>query len=216
MKKIVSLLAFLTFALTVSAQDAVPPLKAQFPRHDVQFSIGDLVVPALYSGGIIFFGLRYEVPSAHRWFGPDEYGGGLVATPSMNFSYRYRVAKWFWVGGTVSYTGFYRTYYDRVTGLKSRSDNAHVFSIMPAVRFSWLNKELVTLYSGVALGYTLCAYEGRADGALMREAVSYCGFQLTCVGVEVGKKWYGFAESGVGVQGFVQAGFGYHFNSRSK
>ncbi len=213
MKKIVCLLTFLTFALTLSAQETALSWKTQLPRHDVQFSIGD---PFFFYFGLLFMDDCWKVPTAHDWFGPDLYGGGLFATPTMNFSYRYRVAKWFWVGGTVSYSGFYRTYYDRITGLKSGVNNTHFLTIMPAVRFSWLNKELVTLYSGAALGYTLYAYENSTEGVMERDAEHYVGFQLTGVGVEVGRKWYGFAELGFGLQGIVQAGFGYHFNSSNK
>ena len=214
MKRIFLILMLVSMGISLSAQEETPSWKETLQRHDIQIGIGDPLLPALATGHVISF-FPFHERSAADWFRPDAYKG-IYWTPNISVGYKYRLAKWFWLGATVSYTGFYDVSYDRVTNEKLSTQSDHIITIMPSVRFSWLNKKYVTLYSGLSLGYALDIYH--ANYPDMR--YTGCGhgalFQLTAVGVHVGREWYGFTEIGFGIQGFINAGFGYNFNSKKK
>ena len=214
MKKTFLILMLVSMGISLSAQEETPSWKETLQRHDIQIGIGDPLLPALATGHVISF-FPFHERSAADWFRPDAYKG-IYWTPNISVGYKYRLAKWFWLGATVSYTGFYDVSYDRVTNEKLSTQSDHIITIMPSVRFSWLNKKYVTLYSGLSLGYALDIYQrNSATDPYVNYGHGGC-FQLTAVGVHVGRKWYGFTEIGMGFQGFIQAGFGYNFNSKKK
>lgn len=215
MKRTFLILIIASLGWSLSAQDTLS-WKQTLQRHDIQIGIGDPLLPVLATGHYlgIYWDYYYE-RNATDWFGPDAYKC-VYWTPNISVGYKYRIAKWFWIGATVTYTGLFDVYHDRITNKKIYSESDHIITIMPSVRFSWLNKKYVTLYSGLSLGYALdiyhsnypdLRYTGCGHGALL---------QLTAVGVHVGREWYGFTEIGFGIQGFINAGFGYNFNSKKK
>ena len=218
MKKLFLILIIVSLGWSLSAQEETPSWKETLQRHDIQIGIGDPILPALASGHYIVLASRPNhlwQQTAFDWFGPDTYKG-IYCTPNISIGYKYRLAKWFWLGATVSYTGLYDVYYDRVTNEKVSTQSDHIITIMPSVRFSWLNKKYVTLYSGLSVGYALDIYQRKSATDPYIGYGHGFGFQLTAVGVHVGRKWYGFTEIGFGFQGFIQAGFGYNFNSKKK
>jgi hypothetical protein len=79
---------------------------------------------------------------------------------------------------------------------------------MPELRFSYLNRPHVTLYSGIALGVMLDHVKSRE----YQGTQAFLGYQLTAFGVKAGgKHWFGNVELGVGHKGIASAGFGYQF-----
>ncbi len=228
MKKIIAILLLSVAALTLHAQEE-PSWKETLPRHDVQFGIGDPVLLSYGVGDVLLYNLNcnsahcgygyYFGGDADSWFYNDVVNTLTFATPTLNFEYRYRFAKWFWFGFAISYVDIFKQYKDRVTQETLLKTNMNYISIMPSVRFSWLNKKYITLYSGLSLGCTfVTGKEYWPD--LPKDNIVYdpfdfgfCG-QLTAVGIQGGKNWYGFAEVGFGHQGFVKAGFGYKFNKK--
>ena len=79
---------------------------------------------------------------------------------------------------------------------------------MPDVRFSYLNRPHVTLYSGIALGVMLDHVKARE----YQGTQAFLGYQLTAFGVKAGgNHWFGNVELGIGQKGIVSAGFGYQF-----
>ena len=218
MKKLFLILIIVSLGWSLSAQEETPSWKETLQRHDIQIGIGDPILPALASGHYIVLAScpnHLWQQTAFDWFGPDTYKG-IYCTPNISIGYKYRLAKWFWLGATVSYTCFLENRHDRVTNVKISSERDHIISIMPSVRFSWLNKKYVTLYSGLSLGYAVDIIQYKSQTEKYSTAEHGVGFQLTAVGVHVGRKWYGFTEIGVGMQGFIQAGFGCNFNSKKK
>ena len=204
-------------AFSLNAQEE-PSWKQTFPRHDIQFGIGD---PALLflNNTDICIGCTYYPPrqNADSWF--EDYVNTLTfAAPTINLEYRYRFAKWFWFGGLVSYADIYNQYKDRVTQATVAHTGIHYITVMPSMRFSWLNKKYITLYSGLSLGCTVAVgkkyWPDIPNTGIVYEPFAGASLsgQLTAVGIQGGKNWYGFAEIGLGYQGFVKAGFGYKFN----
>jgi hypothetical protein len=88
---------------------------------------------------------------------------------------------------------------------------------MPELRFSYLNRPHVTLYSAVAAGASLFfgkQYNARNYGYFSWEKISkvYPSCQLTAFGVRAGgEHLFGSFELGVGMKGFVSGGIGYAF-----
>ncbi len=227
MKKIFVLLVLMGFACALNAQEELS-WKQTLPRHDIQFGIGDPALIFANSGKVDvswpFWLNNHYTPtsySADDWFSNDV-RRLTVAIPTVNFEYRYRFAKWFWFGGAVSYTALFDRREDRFTHELLSKTTDHYVSIMPSVRFSWLNTKYITLYSGVSLGVIMGFNESYSHvGNTLSDrtdhyvTVDFAG-QLTAVGIQGGKNWYGFAEVGFGVQGFVKAGFGYKFMKKEK
>ena len=188
-----------------------PSWKDYLPRHEAHFTIGDPLIAGAVTDNWWFFGLTSHDPWGEyhpwNWFNPDQYDGITWSSFALNAGYSYRVAKWFWVGGNVSYCGFYKPVYDRPTGLINHYEYTHIFSVIPQVRFSWVNTPIVTCYSEIGVGFSVVNFNRNTESTF----VQFAG-QLTFVGVQVGYKWYGSAEFGVGPMGILRLGFGYRFN----
>ncbi len=78
-------------------------------------------------------------------------------------------------------------------------------NITPMVRFQYLNRPLVRLYSGVGLGIYAGFYEGQ-------EPVSSPSFHITPIGVSVGRQIFFFAETALSTAAMGgNFGVGYRF-----
>ena len=211
------------FIVTIGAsysQDDTLSWKQTLVRHDIQAGIGDPFFAGLFTNNvkILKYNSLWDDPyySPDVWFKQDVFRDYSYATGAISVGYRYRLAKWFWIGGTVGYAGFHTNYIDRVERKKAGSDHTDFFMIMPSVRFSWVNARYVTLYSGLSLGYALASVRTYNDltGATDHHLESHVAFQVTAVGIHVGAKWYGFTELGVGIRGIISAGFGCQFSCK--
>jgi len=153
-------------------------------------------------------------------------------TPVVSLDYHYRAAKWFWLGLSAGYSFMKEKLYP---GNVVSPDGfhwdckEHHFLIMTSLRFSYLNRPHVTLYSGLAVGVlinrgnryygdlsTLPEFVPAAWGFLPAELPDHTSaasaFQLTAFGVKAGAKhWFGSFEAGVGIKGLVNLGVGYEF-----
>lgn len=131
------------------------------------------------------------------------------ALPTLSLSYHYRVAKWCWIGGSLGHTHL------RSHTMPERNDEH--FNLLAELRFSYLNRKHVTLYSGFGLGIGFMVghpYK-QIDLATYEERVPhyhYSSLQLTAIGVSAGAEhWFGTAELGFGARGFATLGVGYAF-----
>ena len=129
----------------------------------------------------------------------------------ITLGYRYRLLKWLWLGGDISYCGYFGTSKDIYTEEPVYKLREHMLCIMPAIRFSYLNREHVTLYSGLAAGLKF----GFTNAQNRKSTYVKLPFQVTLFGVSAGsQQWFGFAEVGIGNEGFAKAGFGYRFSGK--
>lgn len=139
----------------------------------------------------------------------DHYGnaymtGVFAAEFDMNFR------KWFSLTLGVGLNGMYRDVYD-VDNRKIGQYSGVYMSILPEVRFSYINRTYFRMYSGVGLGLSLKMVNDNAINKL--ETTPGVAFQLTPVGVTVGRNVYGFAELGIGTQFMgMMVGIGFRFN----
>lgn len=178
------------------------PWRTELPRHEFQLNIGDpyRAIQCSNLGWDAMYGDRYFRPSADTWTQPLTDYSITRCTPTFSFAYHYRAAKWLWVGATNSITGFKTTFRDRLTDEIIDSKSEVLGTIMADLRFSYLNRKHVTLYSGLGLGV-----------AFGSRGVFPIG-QLTAFGVKAGgEHWFGNLELGIGSKGFISTGFGYQF-----
>lgn len=89
------------------------------------------------------------------------------------------------------------------------SDKARTkyLSIMPAVKYNWLNRDHFSMYSKVALGVLI----GMESGDHVDKTKAAFSWQASAVGAEFGSAFRGFVELGYGEQGILVAGLRYKF-----
>ncbi len=89
----------------------------------------------------------------------------------------------------------------------TETDSWIVCTVMPKADIYYVNRELFSLYSGLAAGvsHSFCHtnYSNRFDQSFNYFSVAY---QLNALGIRVGKDIAGYVEFGFGYQGMVNLG----------
>ncbi|MDR2980462.1 MAG: hypothetical protein LBV02_08525 [Bacteroidales bacterium] len=210
MKKIALFLVLFSFCAIGSAQTENNPVKP-FRSHEISFNIGDPAFIKIFTD-YYYNNYYYNYGS---WMRDDTYTGLYITTPTLTFTYLYRPLKWLWLGGCFAYTGEYRIEYDKFSEEKIGSNNASLLSLAPYIRFSYLNKEKVNLYSGFGLAMTYEIKSSTVGRSRHWLSTEFTG-QMTFFGVSFGKTVVGFAEVGFGYKGIINMGIGYRFDSKKK
>jgi len=83
-------------------------------------------------------------------------------------------------------------------------------SLMPSVRFTYLHKPVVRLYSGLDAG--VCMAWSNNPKAENNSQTLIPAFNITPIGLQVGRSWYGMVEVNFWSDAIVKAGVGYRFN----
>ena len=154
----------------------------------------------------------------NHWWDPSCYADQLgpddqVRVPrwfSLSGEGGYWIKDWLYVGGAFIWTGGF-----------SRIEEYHVhkilgyynydsFTLMPLVRFAWLRKGVVQLYSGVGLGINFA----RAEEPKRKYYEAVIAHDLTFLGISVGRNLFGYVDVGVGQRGIVSMGIGYRFKNK--
>ena len=140
-----------------------------------------------------------------------------IFTPEFSIDYHYRASKWFWLGLTAGYN----LYQEKGNGEPENLTwqyKEHHFLIMPSLRFSYLNRPHLTLYSGLSVGLYIKHGREYIDDDLLIQPTTidhnrvFSAFQLTAFGLKAGAKhWFGSFEAGFGIKGFANLGIGYEF-----
>lgn len=176
--------------------------KKEFHQHEISFHLGD---PSFH------LDTWYDYDFNHfSWMRDDYYNKWTITTPSITASYLYRPLKWFWIGADISYTGNYKIAHDLISETKIGKSSTHQFVLSPHLRFSYLNKEKVNLYSGIAVGFCY-SFTKNNFTELEWYGSTDLGLQVTAIGISVGKRWIGLAELGYGYKGIFNLGIGYRF-----
>ena len=87
------------------------------------------------------------------------------------------------------------------------------YTVMPAIKYNWINKDHFALYSKLGIGATLLSESAKdtKKGTSESDSKLFLAYQVSFIGVEFGGKLRGFFEVGVGEQGIVLAGLRYKF-----
>lgn len=190
---------------------------AQKPHSDLHNELGVNAGPVSLVGGFIYGTVGF-------W---TALGGELSHKPidmhlcgQYSIHYYYQVKPWCNIGvkatveaaKLVHYSDTLRT---SITGV----DHDVLFSLMPSVRFNYLNRPWVRLYSGLDLGvgYLLTNSSSSSDskdgeeGSGKKNNNFIFAFNVTAFGVNVGKKFYGLFELNAGYDAIVKVGIGARF-----
>ncbi|MDR1542859.1 MAG: hypothetical protein LBS50_00320 [Prevotellaceae bacterium] len=187
MKKFSFVLGLILCATISYAQET---LKPQLPKNEITLSVGD------------------------NMFDTQIVGNSDRGIGSYSLSYYNRLANWFWYGASFNVYPTINYYYDfdENRGQYVREGDPMYdlrFSLAPSVRFSYLNKPNVTLYSGLSVGWGLV----REQSYLQQTHEYRLGifFQATAFGFSVGKKFFFGGEIGIGYKGLYSLNVGYRF-----
>ena len=152
-------------------------------------------------------------------FTNTEYDDGTILGPiSLEYFYHFnnpRLA----LGASFTYSKWDSKILVRNTESQVGERNRNFFSVLPSFKSYWINKNNFGLYSKVSAGVGFLSvkdnFKNYKDGKEVNEKKddngAYFMFQLSFIGAEFGGKVRGFAELGVGDQGFAQAGVRYKF-----
>ncbi len=134
----------------------------------------------------------------------SDYDGNTYMTGNIMAAFDIRMKKWFTFSIGVAADGVWKDVHDAVSGNKVGRVNGCIFTVLPQAKFTWVNREMVRLYSSVGLGITAGGFDGTTD--------TYLAGQAVLLGISVGRRFVGFAELGSGTMymgGMI--GVGYRF-----
>ena len=139
-----------------------------------------------------------------------DYAGPLYSTGNIAAEFNIQFKKWFALGLQANFDGLWATAFSSETGERMGNCGGIVFSFLPYARFTYLNRPVVKLYSAVGLGVGV-GYR-KYDFSGFDSTIVYPSFQMTPIGIMVGKRLYGLFELGIGTVYFgCRAGIGYRF-----
>lgn len=127
-------------------------------------------------------------------------------TLSLEYFYHLNNPRWA-VGGIFGYAYFSNEYQKRSSGQKTEERTRTYYTVMPSVKYYWVNKEHFGFYSKVAVGATFDhdsrEYFGNISSS-ESDNHTYFACQVSPAGVEAGtKNFRGFIEGGYGEQGII-------------
>jgi hypothetical protein len=138
---------------------------------------------------------------------------------NFSVSYSYRPVKWLWIGGNFNnYFGGTIHYnwreYDVNGNFKDffKSKVKYCFVIAPEIRFSYLNRKSIILYSALSGGV---GWEGGYNGKYQKYPQTFPYFHITLFGIsgnfgDNNNIFFG-GEFGIGMKGLLQIHGGYRF-----
>lgn len=198
-KKIFASAAIL-FSVSVSAQQS--PGGERLPEniiydytsyvHQASIGYGVLSINDITSIMSDLFPSLAGTQLAERW-----------GTGSINLGYTYRLTPSISVGGIFAYSGNMSD----VVGHKGAYIYKNFYSILPQVKFEWYRKGLVTLYSRLAAGVVIGNIQDQS-GTLVTNVFTAAAFtfQVSPLGLEIGRSVTGFVEAGFGATGVLTLG----------
>ena len=175
------------------------------PKHDIRVGVGTMsAVTSLllddwgYCDCALPHDFRSDMASTDIYLTPRYFVG------NYSLSYTYHDRSWLQYGGKVVFGASTRWRKSAHTGEKIDNLSYYSLSVMPSVRFNWFYRDAVQLYSTISVGVITDFDEVYPWG------------DLTLVGCSFGRKFFGFAEVGMGMAGWLRAGVGYRFNAVKK
>lgn len=173
-------------------------------RHELSLSYGVGSIAQLGDGigeglGLVFTKTEFD-------------DGSIIGPISLEYFYHLdnpRLA----IGGSFTYSKWDSDVLVRKSDTKVGERKRNFFSVMPSFKGYWINNNHFGLYSkaSAGVGFLKCTDKDFETNVKKDDNGCYFMFQLSPIGIEFGSKFRGFAEAGVGDQGFLQAGIRYKF-----
>lgn len=200
MKKSVLLLVAMLFALAFQgkAQDWTDM------QHEVSLSYGGLPVADLLHHYEHYFDPVGE--SANLYNDKGKFG-------ALNISYIFYPDETWGIGLVYSYTNSDKRIIAGTDNIIGDFFNSF-HSICPSFKYNWYNYNFITLYSrlnaGVAIATSKASYiTDRLEPAEKTQIKAFFMYQVSPIGIEVGRQMAGFVEVGFGHMGTAMAGIRY-------
>ncbi len=191
MKKIFLFTILLAAASEVFAQEN----KKVLPQRELQVEIGESAIMQLLSGE----NSSPTISVTHNRRINEKWWYGVSAAYSRNSVHNLVYTGTFYKEGT----------FQSINVLRSNND---VFTIAPAIKFSYYNAERMQMYSGLQAGISLISGKNLyVDGRTVAGSTMSFFFQLTAFGINYGKDFYIGAEAGFGYKGVLNLVAGYRF-----
>lgn len=232
---IVALILIMSLPLAAKAQisfqfrDSLGSYKVEFTPHVTTDAAArrlgkPLIAPATeFRLGTAFCAYTPSGYTTDSWWDPSNYQYLLGNEPQVRMprwftlgaECGYWFKDWFYVGGTFVWTGGFsrKENYQHREVLGYYKYNS--FTLMPMVRFAWLRRGIVQLYSSLGLGLNLAhveePIESDLDNTYMEGVIAY---DVTFFGISVGRNLFGYLDVGAGQRGAVSVGIGYRFNNK--
>lgn len=212
-KSILYLLCFVIVALQANGQIFNQKTRTTYePKREITLRWGIVEYPyetVNNSEGV------FKRPS-YPWITPlDRYNRGkylynkIHYTQALSLSYTQDLKRWLSLSINMSYSGTSQK--QKISGSEETTDTyrKHRFSLYPTIRFNYLNKPMVRLYSGIGIGVGMTNEKKFFTNE--SETDMYLTGQLTLIGVSVGRTLFSTFEIGLGERGVLSAGIGYRF-----
>lgn len=172
-------------------------------KHEFRIGVGSYSMAAdAFLDGIGC--VDYSPSFREQMLEADTYLSEMRFVGTYSLSYTYHSRRWFQYGGTVLFGAVTQSRRDNITDEKVEQLNEYMVSVMPTVRFVYLYRENVQLYSSLSLGVVV----GTGMGGIWADA--------TLFGCSFGRNLFGFAEIGTGIGGWGRVGMGYRFDASKK
>lgn len=112
------------------------------------------------------------------------------------------------VGGIATFAQYGEDVLKKSNDEKIGKRTRNYISLMPSMKYYWLNKNYYGLYTKLAAGAMLLLDNQKdyTDNEKSNSSKAYFAFQVSAIGFEFGAKFRGFIEVGVGEQGIVLGG----------
>ena len=189
MKKVTLLLLLIICVSAIYAQTDSNKTSSNLPKNEFQVGMGD----ALMSLGLI----------------NKDFAEANDLSPAFSLSFHSRIKSWLWFGVSFVYLRQGNGVFT-VDNTYFFSGNANMIALMPSIRFSYINKANLLLYSGGQIGVYWCSYERPIAFDSKLNEINLFG-QITALGFTYGKNFYIGAEIGFGGKGIFNFVAGYRF-----
>lgn len=147
-----------------------------------------------------------------------DYNGITRSSGALCLGADYAFARWFALSVDLSATIVWHDVYNGVSGQKIGSKTGVALCLLPQGKLIYLNRPMVRLYGKFGIGVVKYFGFDRRNRESADDGIEYLdnsftpGFQWTPLGIEVGRKVFGFAETGIGtLYTGISAGVGYKF-----
>ncbi|WP_102406141.1 hypothetical protein [Parabacteroides bouchesdurhonensis] len=200
MKKIVLFLAILfSFAIyEVQAEDWTDL------QHEVSFS---------YGGFPVFDMLDYYENHFNPVEGSVDFYDDKGKFGSFNISYLFFPDENWGIGLVYSYNNSDKRILNNLLPVGDFNNSFH--TIAPSFKYNWYNYDFITLYSRVNLGVTIATSkasffnETEHQTEEKTKVTPFFMYQVSPIGIELGRQFAGFVEVGIGHMGVAMAGLRY-------
>ena len=184
--------------------------KKEWPPYDLkrhEFALSGAVYPGRYAFGYDFDFIVRKYDSYPYYYSISGlYDDAMTynkerVTNTWGLSYTYNFTRIFALSASISYEGGWNEYYSRADNSKISVTECHYITPMVTARFSWLNRNLVRMYSSVGAGMAFSmtdVHYSNTDSGWKESPEAYLSLQVTPVGISVGRDLFGFFEVGVG------------------